>query len=133
MRYVVSVCASIQSEHEAVVFSKGSLFNEPESGSLGESVGARISPGTFEVFGGALLRQGVVPPKPAEGIGENRAAVVPVMGAFSVNKFYVVVPKQKGRVHLFVAEGPVAVLVVEIVAAVLHENAERLFLAAFPN
>lgn len=80
-----------------------------------------------------LSGQFVVSPKPAERIGENRASMIPVVGTFAVNEFDVVVPKYEGGVHLLVPKWPVAMNIVEIVASVLHENAERLFLAAFPD
>ena len=59
--------------------------------------------------------------------------MVAVVAAVAVDELVVVVAELQGRVHLLVAERPVAVLVVEVVAAVLQEDADRLLVAAFAD
>ena len=68
----------------------------------------------------------VVAPEPAERVGQDGAAVLVAVEALAEDEF-VVVPGERERLgHLLVGQGPVAVVVVEVVGAVLEEDADRL-------
>src|SRR6266852_5430392 len=64
-------------------------------------------------------------PQPAQSVGQERAAVLVRVTAVAVLEAVVVAPElQRGR-HLLVRERPVPELVVEVVRAVLEEDADR--------
>src|SRR5579862_9339215 len=65
-----------------------------------------------------------VAPQPAHRVGENGRAVVGGMAPVAENGLVVVILELERRFHLLVGEVPVAELVVQIVAAVLQENAD---------
>ena len=50
------------------------------------------------------------------------------MAALAIFKFVIIFHKLERRGHLLIGERPVAVQVVEVVAAFLQENADRFFL-----
>src|SRR5262245_55188864 len=70
-----------------------------------------------------LLRK--VAPQPAERLGQERAAVLVRVGAVAELEAVVVAAELARRRHLLVRERPVPVLVVEVVRAVLQEDAHR--------
>src|SRR5690606_3483207 len=65
-------------------------------------------------------------PQPAQRVGQDRAAVHAAMAAGSADKLVVVLFKLQCFRHLLVREPPVAVFVVDVVLAILQEDAERL-------
>ncbi len=77
----------------------------------------------------ALLRRRprlVVPPEPAERVRQDGAAVAVAVEAVAVDELVIVVGELEGLGHLLVGQRPVAVIVVQVVAAVLEEGADRL-------
>ena len=69
----------------------------------------------------------LITPEPAEGIGEEGAAVFVGVATVAEVEAVVVFGEFEGGGHLLVGEGPVAVGVVEVVGAVLEEDAEGFF------
>src|SRR3954470_15829611 len=71
----------------------------------------------------------VLAPEPAERVGEDRLAVLAAVEALAVDEGVVIPLERQGLGHLLVGQGPVAVGVVEVVGAVLEEDADRLLVA----
>src|SRR6516164_4291266 len=71
-----------------------------------------------------LVRLHLAAPEPDERFGQDRAAVDAVVAAVGPGGLVVVLLVLEGGFHLQVAEPPVAVLVVEVVGAVLEEDAD---------
>src|SRR5206468_3768826 len=67
-------------------------------------------------------------PQPHQRLGQDAAAVQAVVAAVGPGGLVVVLLVLQGRFHLEIAEPPVAVLVVEVVGAVLEEDADVLVL-----
>ena len=65
-------------------------------------------------------------PQPAERVGQDRPAVLAAVLAGAADELVVVVFEFQGRRHLLIGQPPVAELVVQIVAAVLKKDADRL-------
>src|SRR5688572_9302199 len=72
----------------------------------------------------SLLRP--VAPEPAERIGKDGPAVLPRVTALAEHKGVIVAHELERRRHVLLRERPVTMQVVEIVAAILQEHAERL-------
>lgn len=93
-----------------------------------------IAVGDEPVFGGGLgvLEVGgdgcfaMVLPKPAQGIGKDGAGALTIVTAFIPGVVDFVARPLEGAEHGLVGEEPVAVGVVEVVGAVLEENAQGL-------
>ena len=49
------------------------------------------------------------------------------MLSLTIDKFDIIASKGEGRVHLFVSQRPIAVDIVEVVAAVLHKDADGFY------
>src|SRR5882757_4413295 len=73
-----------------------------------------------------ILLLGPVAPEPAEGVGEDGAALLAGVAAVAEDELIIVAGEFQGGGHVLGAEGPVAVEVVEVVAAVLEEDADGL-------
>src|SRR6476659_1742854 len=59
--------------------------------------------------------------------------MVAVVRSLAILEPHVVTAEFQGREYLLVAKRPVAVFVIEVVAAILQEDSQELFLAAFAN
>src|SRR5437773_12280195 len=77
-----------------------------------------------------LLR--IIAPKPAQRIGQNRAAVFGIVALGAELELVVVSHELERGGHFLVRQWPVAVQVVEVLRAVLQENPYRL-LFSFAN
>src|SRR5438105_377830 len=66
------------------------------------------------------------PPEPAEGVGQDRAAVLVAVEAVPIDELVIIFGESQRLRHLLVGERPVAVIVVEVVGPVLEEDADRL-------
>src|SRR5262245_19489796 len=69
----------------------------------------------------------VVPPQPAQRIGQNRSTVAIVVISTTHHEFVVISGKLEGSIHLPVDQRPVAVSVVEIILSILKKNPDRFF------
>src|SRR5262249_1555420 len=70
----------------------------------------------------------LVAPQPAQRLRQDGAAVLAVVAAVAHHELVVVLHELQRRGHLLVRQRPVAVQVVEVVLAVLEEDADRLLL-----
>ena len=70
------------------------------------------------------LDGGRIAPEPAHGVGQDGAAMFAGVVAVAPDGFVVVLLELQGRLHLQIGEIPVAGSVVEIVGAVLQEDAD---------
>ena len=92
---------------------------------VGEDIGERLVAG--EVVLGHRLgeRRQRGTPEPAEGIGQDRAAVLSAVAAGAEHELEIVAHERQRAGHLLVRQRPVAVEVVQVVRAVLQEDADR--------
>src|SRR5687767_1654950 len=75
---------------------------------------------------------GMIAPKPAHGIRENRAAMFAVVGAIAIFELVIVTGKFQRSRHLLIGQGPVAMGVVQVIASVLEKDSQR-FAFSLPN
>ncbi len=68
------------------------------------------------------------PPQPAKRVGQDGAAVLPVVRSVSEDEAVIIASEGERAGHLLVRERPVAVQVVQVVRTVLQENSDRLAL-----
>lgn len=73
-------------------------------------------------FGEVVLIGGA--PEPAHGVGEDGGAVFAVVGAFASDELVIPVGEFEGCGHVLVGDPPTAELVIDIVFAVLEEDAD---------
>ena len=52
--------------------------------------------------------------------------MIAVVGACTIHKFRVVFHESQGRVHLLIGQGPVTVLIVQVMTTTLQKNTQRL-------
>src|SRR5687767_11942310 len=73
-------------------------------------------------------------PEPAQRVGKDRAAVFSTVPAVAEDELMIVAGELQRRGHFLVRERPVAVQIIEIIRAILQEDAERLrLLLRFAN
>src|SRR4051794_27463116 len=72
------------------------------------------------------LPRPVLAPEPAERVGQDGAAVSVAVETLAVDEPVVVPRELQGLGHLLVGQRPVAVGIVEVVGAILQEDADRL-------
>lgn len=77
--------------------------------------------------------QAIVAPEPTKRLGKNGASVIAVVSAGTVYEFDVVFAERERCKHLLIPQGPVPMLIVQVAATVLEEDAERFLVAPFSN
>src|SRR5262252_10980482 len=88
--------------------------------------------GSFEPSHHRSSLRFIILPQPAQAVWQNRAPVPVTVEAVPPFEFEIVLGVSQRFGHLLVGQGPIAMLIVQIVFAVLQEDADR-FLRSLAN
>src|SRR5437762_3775684 len=73
-------------------------------------------------------RRGIIVPQPAERIGQDRPALLAIVSAIAPNVVHVITGELQGREHLLIRQKPISAINVLIIASILKEHANWLWL-----
>ena len=73
----------------------------------------------------ALFLTNMIGPEPTEGIGQKDASMLQVVSAFPIDELVIPTGESQGRCHLLVCQGPVTMIIVQVITTGLQEHLHR--------